>query len=155
MKKTLITLITVMALGTGVAFAADTVPTWKGNDQWLKNGFWGKGLGRAGMINAKTEILGMTVADLKAAIDSGKTFAEILQEKGITLAEWKNSVQAAVETRLQQMVGDGKITQDQANKIMERNEERLSKCTGEGPIGWQKAVGAGKGLKKGLIRNYK
>lgn len=154
MKKTLIALVALLALAGGAAYASD-IPAWKGNEAFLKNGFWGKGLGREVMMNIKAEVLGMSLVDLKAEFDSGKSFADILSEKGMSFETWRTSVQQRITAQLAQMVNEGKITQAQADKIAERNAERLGNCNGEGPKGWQTAIGSGQGLKKGLRGNLK
>ena len=66
----------------------------------------------------QAKALGMTVEELQAAREAGKSMADILEEKGLTAAEVRTAQQAAYEEAIQQAVSDGVITQEQADLIL-------------------------------------
>ena len=69
------------------------------------------------------EALGMSVEDFQAALAEGQTPQEIAQAQGIDWADVEAALQAAAEDHLQQAVDDGKLTQEQADAILERMAE--------------------------------
>ncbi|HEY86092.1 MAG TPA: hypothetical protein G4N96_13380 [Chloroflexi bacterium] len=69
------------------------------------------------------EALGMSVEDFQAALADGQTPQEIAQAQGIDWADVEAALQADAEERLQQAVEDGKLTQEQADAILERMAE--------------------------------
>lgn len=96
----------------------------------------GAGFHRGGFDNAKfleehAVMLGITADDLKARLASGKTIMEIAADLGISeetlQAKMKEvhaarqaEMKAAMTEKLAQAVADGKITQEQADKMLER-----------------------------------
>ena len=67
------------------------------------------------------QALGITVEELQAARDAGKSTATLLDELGLTAAEVQTALQAAYEQAIQQAVSDGVITQAQADTILAEN----------------------------------
>jgi lambda repressor-like predicted transcriptional regulator len=65
---------------------------------------------------AKT--LGMTQTELMTAMRDGKTIAELAQEKGVSTDAIVNAIVAAEKERLDQAVADGKLTQAQADALL-------------------------------------
>ncbi|MGI6284690.1 hypothetical protein SEF58_02600 [Neomoorella humiferrea] len=68
-------------------------------------------------------ILGMSPADLASELKSGKTLADIAQEKGMTLDQIKEKLVAQEKQALDQKVAEGKMTQDTENKILSRLQQ--------------------------------
>jgi hypothetical protein len=66
------------------------------------------------------QALGMTVEELQAAYDEGKSLSDLLSEKGLDAAAVRENLQAAREAALAQAVEDGVITQEQADELAER-----------------------------------
>ncbi len=64
------------------------------------------------------EALGMSVADLQAAFEDGKTLRELMDEKDLTAAELREAQQAAYEKAIQAALADGVITQEQADLFL-------------------------------------
>lgn len=62
--------------------------------------------------------LGMTPEDFWAALRSGKSVAQVAQEKGKTRQEVIDFLTAKVKERLDKAVQDGKITRERADQIM-------------------------------------
>jgi polyhydroxyalkanoate synthesis regulator phasin len=79
---------------------------WKGgslsNWQWLADQF------------------GMTIDELAAELEAGKTIAELAEEKGVDLQAAQIE---AMKERIQQAVEDGKITQEQADWLIQGLEQ--------------------------------
>lgn len=65
-------------------------------------------------------ILGMSPEELRAAFQSGKSLAQIGQDKGISRDDLKAKILAARKTRLDQAVQAGNLTGDQEQQILNR-----------------------------------
>lgn len=114
-----------------------------GNGPWNGNAIRGERRGPKdgrGMIAMKDDatfleehavMLGITADDLKARLESGKTIKDIAAELGISdedlqakMEEVRTAHQAEMKAtmtaKLTQDVADGKITQEQADKMLER-----------------------------------
>ncbi len=63
------------------------------------------------------EALGMSVDDLEQAIADGATMADLLDERGLTRAEFAEQLQAIRQDAIQQAVDDGVITAEQAEQL--------------------------------------
>ena len=69
------------------------------------------------MLTALANKLGMSVDDLKAKIQTGTTPAQIAQEKGLTVAEFRTLMQEARNDALDLAVKNGKLTAEQAEQM--------------------------------------
>jgi len=78
------------------------------------------------MISHKAEILGLSEEDLSAALESGKTFAEIMEDQGLTREDLatakKEYMKKHLSEKLAQMVADGEITQEEADEKLAQME---------------------------------
>jgi len=63
------------------------------------------------------QALGMTVEELQAAKDAGKTTQDLLTEKGMTTEQYQTALNTAWKAALDQAVKDGTITQAQADLL--------------------------------------
>jgi len=68
--------------------------------------------------SAIAEKLGITVEELQSALSEGKTLADLSEELGIDIEEVRADMQDARAEALQQAVEEGRITQEQADKIL-------------------------------------
>ncbi len=68
---------------------------------------------------ALAEKLGMTSDELTAQIKSGKTLAQIAQEKGVSTKDLAAVMETTMESALAQAVKDGKLTQAQADLMIQ------------------------------------
>lgn len=66
------------------------------------------------------EDLGITVDELKAKLDAGQKPKEIAESLGITPEQIKEKMLARATAEIQARVASGKLTQEQADKILER-----------------------------------
>lgn len=116
----------------------------------MQNGQWpwlwgGRGFGRVqggNFFNELASALGMTWQDLVNEFKAGKTLEEVAKSKGLSLDQLKEKWLASVKAALDQRVQQGKLTSDQAEKILSRLKELdLSKAPfckvpfGKGPGG--------------------
>jgi len=85
--------------------------------------------------------LGISVAELQAAQESGKRIPDLLEELGISQEDFQAAVDASQEAALAQAVSDGVITQEQADQLAEGGQGgpggRGGKGKGKGPGGNQ------------------
>ncbi len=89
------------------------------------------GKGGLGMMGAElsglAQFLGMPEADVRTALQSGKTLAQLAQERGKSRDDLKTYLSAQARTRLDQAVRDGKLTQDQANQRLQQMTTELDR----------------------------
>lgn len=75
------------------------------------------------------EMLGIGVDELQAKLDSGMKFREMAKEQGISRedfrAKMKEQAKVRMTERLNQLVADGEITQEQADKRLEQIQKKL------------------------------
>jgi transposase len=136
-----VALIVLLLAGLGGAafvFAQEPTPPipfgWHGGG-WGSGGFGRVGFGwaRGGMwtmFDTAAETLGLTPEELFAELRAGKSPAEIAQEQGVDVEALYDAMNAArgeaMQQALQQAVEDGRITQEQADQMLERLENRPS-----------------------------
>jgi hypothetical protein len=74
------------------------------------------------MIPSLAKALGLSVDQLNAELKAGKTVQQLAQEKGISTEKLVADVLAAHKEYLQKLVSDGKLTQQQADWMIQRME---------------------------------
>lgn len=77
------------------------------------------------LVKQTLDALEMTATDLRQAIEDGQTLEEIAQEKGVDLDEIYHSWIEDQINQVNQAVEDGKISQDQADEVIECLNEQL------------------------------
>lgn len=87
-----------------------------------RGGFGGR-MGGA-PIGLVAEKLGMTAEDLMAEIQAGKSIAEVAEEQGVDVQEIVAAYMEPLAERLSQVVENGRITQEQADSMLDKAEER-------------------------------
>ena len=120
-------------------------------------GMMGRGLGYGMMGDANTSLiavaadkLGMTVDELQTQLKDGKTIADLATEKGVDLQTIVDAFIAARQETLSQAVADGKITQAQADQMLENMREMVEDhLNGELP-----AFGPGGCGGRGMMGNW-
>jgi len=113
--------------GTITQAQADKVATTL--DQALPKGrpggHGGRGGGMRGLADAAT-VLGMSEADLRAALQGGASLAEIASGKGISKATLIDKLVAAAKTRIAADVKAGRITQAHADQHLADLKTRIT-----------------------------
>lgn len=90
-------------------------------------------------------ITGRTVEDIvQERTQTGKTYGTIANEEG-KLEEYKAQILEIQKDRLADQVAQGKITQDQADAIIERIQQNQLNCDGTGLGGSKRGMGIGCG----------
>jgi hypothetical protein len=90
----------------------------------------GFGLGMMGdsedsLIAVAADKLGMTVAELQTQLEDGKTIADLATEKGVDLQTIVDAFLATRQEALSQAVTDGRITQAQADQMLENMRQMV------------------------------
>jgi len=95
-----------------------------------------------GIVKSVAETLNMTPREIVQDLRQGQSLAEIAQAKGVSIDTLKSAIVDAAKEKLDQAVADGKLTQDQADKIMTRLTDNIDKIVnwkrgglGKGPLG--------------------
>jgi hypothetical protein len=71
------------------------------------------------------DVLGITVDELRDEIRSGKTIQEIFEEKGLDYQSYSDQWLADHEACLAEAVAEGNLTEEEAQLMQERIEERM------------------------------
>jgi hypothetical protein len=88
-------------------------------------------------LAAAATALGMTQDELRTALATeGTTLADVAGEQGIEVDALVDALVTAQQERIAAAVGDGRITQEQADERLADLEERVSeRVTSEAPVG--------------------
>ena len=89
-----------------------------------QSGFLGNEDLKAQMHEALAEALGMSVADFEAAKAEGQTVRDMVEAQGVDLAEVRAAMATVRQAAIDQAVADGRLTQEQADRLGERFEAR-------------------------------
>jgi hypothetical protein len=76
-------------------------------------------------LAAAATYLGLTEAELRTELESGKNLAQIATAQGKTVADLKKALAAATRTKLDAAVKAGQLTQAQADELQTRMTEHL------------------------------
>jgi hypothetical protein len=86
-------------------------------------------------------VLGLTADEFEAAIANGTTLAELLDQAGLTAADYQTALSDAYQGALAELVADGVITQEQADQLT---------LNGFGNCGFGMGGGFGRGMGRGF-----
>jgi uncharacterized protein (DUF433 family) len=81
--------------------------------------------GHQGLVEVAAEVTGLSEDDVVAALEDGQTIAEIAEAQGVDPREIVDAAIAEAESRLQEAVDDGRLTEEQMDQILERLAEDL------------------------------
>jgi hypothetical protein len=135
----------VTALGVGAVFAQTAAPPATANTPQMHGGFGRGGIcGQAG-LDAAAKALKMTTQDLTAQLWGGQTLSGLADKAGVKIADVQSAVEAACQQAMKdainQAVKDGKITQANADWLIEGIDK--------GYIGGKGGFGMGFGMEMG------
>jgi hypothetical protein len=89
-----------------------------------------------GNLSAAASALGMTEADLRTALEGGKSLATIAGENGIAVSKVVDALVAQLKTHLAEEVAAGKHTQAEADQILADAKTRIEAfVNGTAPAG--------------------
>jgi hypothetical protein len=96
-------------------------------------------------LDAAAQVLGMTVEDLRSALEGGKSLAAIAQEKGIDVGRVVDAVVAEFKAHLDQEVASGVHTQAEADQKLADARARIEGfVNGTAPAGKPGGFGGGR-----------
>lgn len=113
----------------------------------------GRAAGIGPLNNQVASILNMSVTDLQAARQSGKSLAEIAADKGISRSDLIASMLKVHQDALAARVADGSLTQAQADQILASMKTRIEQQVdykGVGPSFGRGGFGRGRGMGQGF-----
>ncbi len=91
---------------------------WRGGPGFGMMGHWGWGGPAKSLIAVAAEKLGMQPSELIQELQNGKTIAALAEEKGVDLNTIVDAVVASQQTRLDDLVKAGRLTQEQADALL-------------------------------------
>lgn len=108
----------------------------------------------AGQPDKVATLLGMTAQQIQAERQAGKSLAQIAESKNVGVEKLVDTILAAKKTSLQQAVTDGKLTQAQADAMVQNMQamvKAMVERTTTGPMmGHQGMMGGrGQGMMQG------
>jgi DNA-directed RNA polymerase specialized sigma24 family protein len=139
-----VALVVAAVAVTGYALAQQPPPPQSGESDFPGPGIGGREGRRAGrgpgqpnwmepyqdqIQEAVAEALGISVEELEAARDEGKTLRDIAEEQGVEFADVQAALKAARLEAIEQAVADGVISKEMAERLIERMEQTP-------PAGW-------------------
>ena len=137
MKKILF--YSLLAVGTVglVSASAISAQGFFYNHAMNSEGLEAKG-GYEKMLEAKAEVLGLSVEDLQTAKEQGQTFQDIAEDQGLSVdelcaqmqekrQEFRAQKMEARKTHIEELVANGTITREQADEKLEWLENREGK----------------------------
>ena len=99
------------------------------------SGKGGRGHG-SGKLDAAASALGMSVEDLRTALQGGKSLAAVAAEKGINVAEVVDALVAELQAHLADHVSSGKNTQAEVDQMLADARTRIEAfVNGQAPAG--------------------
>lgn len=147
MKKTILLLtvglVVIAALAAaGLVYAQDATPTtpttpWGGRGGMMggpgmMGGYAGTARGTGAgpmhtyMVKAYADVLGLTVEEVQAEFEAGKTMWQIAADQGLDDEQIKGIMIQARTVAFEAMVADGVLTQEQADFMLERMNTMMS-----------------------------
>jgi hypothetical protein len=78
------------------------------------------------LVDATAEATGLTVEEVVAALQEGQTFAQIAEAQGVDPQAIVDVFLAERKAALDQAVADGRLTQEQADQMLEQMAEHVS-----------------------------
>jgi lambda repressor-like predicted transcriptional regulator len=88
---------------------------------------------RGQQLNLFADILGVEPGEIAATLQDGGTLGEVAEEAGVSPDVLISAMLAELSSRLDQVVADGNLTQDEANAKIAQATERATTFVYEGP----------------------
>lgn len=145
MKKTILltvfVLIALVALGVGVVFAQGSQPPIPGNYGWMHEY----------VEQALAARLGLTQSQVEEQFNAGKTMIQIALDNGIKQEDLANFMNDVHKDAFAKAVKDGVLSQEQADWMLQRMQNRGQ--NGYGPGSCPMRGGRGAGFGRGMMSN--
>lgn len=129
--------------GVGIAYAQWPQPPGDGESLFGGGRFPGMGIlggrafgdgpmrggpfrgGHQGLVKVTAELTDLSEDEVVAALEEGQTFAEIAAAEGVEAQEIVDAALTEAETRLQEAVDAGRLSEEQVDQMLERLAEEL------------------------------
>ncbi len=82
-------------------------------------------------VNVAAELTGLTPEEIGAELAGGKTLPVLLEEKGIALEDFQAAVRDAHQEAVEQALAEGHISQERAERMLERMTSRECERAGD------------------------
>lgn len=92
------------------------------------------------------DTLGITQNELQTALKSGKTIADLADEKGVSVDSLVDTIIQSREVDLEQLVKDGELSQDQVDFMLENMESHIRLMIEDDHYGFNNGRGRGMGM---------
>ena len=111
----------------------------------------GRGLGHGKhlALDVASTALGITEQELREQLRSGKSIAQVAQERGVDLGAVTKALEDAARERLQQAVTDGRLTQAEADEKAAELTDRIADAVQREGLGKGRGHGWGPGGRPG------
>jgi uncharacterized protein YidB (DUF937 family) len=136
--------VALIALALAAPAVARTAAAAEQQSGWV--GGLCRGLG--GVADSLAELFGISADELARARDEGKTLSDLAQEKGVSEERVLNTVLAGRREALNKAVAEGRVTQQQADAMLERMETRAKNAL-DGSLNPARGCGASGGASGG------
>lgn len=115
--------------------AVDTIisrVTGTNSNEIAKSRCEGVGYGRLIPASILSKRLGISIEEAVKMKETGKTYAQIAEENGISLEDYKSDVLEKKKELIDEKVESGYLTPEQGEQIKDRISESISNCDGTG-----------------------
>jgi len=129
-KKLILGLTMAITMGLGITAYASTTESTIGTHQRSGLAMVTGVRGYDYVESVLKDNLGMTDAEIKAGLNSGKTMYTLAEEKGITVDQFKAALLDERNKAVDKAVADGNITKEEGVKLKETLKNNLDTCTG-------------------------
>ncbi|MBI5289436.1 MAG: hypothetical protein HY873_10750 [Chloroflexi bacterium] len=80
---------------------------------------------RHAIVQSSATALNMTVEELRAELQAGNSIADVANEQGVSLDTVKAQITSDAEAKLDELVANGKLTQEKADEALAKLTENL------------------------------
>jgi polyhydroxyalkanoate synthesis regulator phasin len=80
------------------------------------------------VFTAAAEVIGITNEQLKTELQSGKSLADIAESHNVDRDDLVDGIVDSIEGEIAQAVSNGRMTQEQANRLLENLEDRVEQA---------------------------
>lgn len=157
LKKILLLTLAIALLATGFVFADESQSTLSKvtglTDQEIQTYYQARvGYGRILTASIVAKITGTDIKDIISANQEGSTFAQIAEDKGVELEEYKDAVLEGKSAYIDEQVNAGALTEAQAEVVKERMQQRIENCDGTAQY---RSQGQGMGMMQGAGQGFR
>ncbi|MCH7485154.1 MAG: hypothetical protein IIA90_08435 [Chloroflexi bacterium] len=85
------------------------------------------------VVENSAEVLGMEVDALKEELHAGNSLADVATAQGVDVEQFKVDLLAAIAADLDEKVADGSITQEMADRILDKITESIDRIVEKAP----------------------